>query len=248
MRLAIVSDVHLRDPRSARQHAFVSFLDELEADHLVLLGDIFHSWSGQRATPPAAVAPVCAAFMRLRQRGLPVTFLRGNHELQAGSYLQETLGWSVKGVHLHQLWGAPLLLAHGDEADRRPLYRTLSWALRSHGFEWLMDALPEARAESFLAGLAGSGDAVDARDPVLVAAQRRWAGAHLRRGAAAVVLGHSHVAGLHDLPDGLVVHTGAWAGLRTWVSVVPGRLSLLRRAAGGADEVLDARAWPPVVP
>ena len=248
MRLAIVSDVHLCDPGSARQRAFVAFLDALDADHLILLGDIFHSWSGQRATPPAAVAPACAAFMRLQQRGLPVTFLRGNHELHAGAYLRETLGWSVKGVHRFPLSGAPLLLAHGDEADRRPLYRTMSWALRSRGFARLVDALPEARAESFLARLAGSGDAVDARDPVLVAAQRRWAEAHLRRGAAAVVLGHSHVAGLHDLPDGLVVHTGAWAGLRTWVSVVPGRLSLLRHVAGGSDDVLDARAWPPSSP
>ena len=131
MRTAIVSDAHLHDPHSARQREFVGFVDGLEADRLILLGDIFHAWGGFAATSPLCVGPALKAFRRLHGRGVPVTFVPGNHELRAGSLLEEQLAWTVREAHLDDAPGRRVLFAHGDEADTRAGYRGLSRLLRS---------------------------------------------------------------------------------------------------------------------
>jgi len=244
MRLAIVSDAHLHDPRSLRQRAFVSFLGGLETDRLVLLGDVFHAWGGVGALPPPSVAPACDALERLRSAGLPITFIPGNHELRAGAYLRDRLGLEVRGAHVDDSTGSGLVLAHGDEGDSRLGYRFARGLLRSPPFAWVLKRMGPIRAQSLLERLAGDAAAVDGRDPELVQLQRSWAARHLSREVLAVVLGHSHVAGLHDTAAGLVVHTGAWAGQRTWVEVADGRIALMRWHPAGSD-LLDARAWPP---
>ena len=242
MRLAIVSDAHLHDPGSPRQRDFVRFLDGLRFDRLVLLGDIFHAWGGVGGAPPAALGPTCAALERLRSRGLPVTFIPGNHELRAGPYLRERLGLEVRGVHIDRSTGRGLVLAHGDEGDHRLGYRITRAGLKGRPFAWALRSLGPSRAQALLDRLAGSAAASDRRDAELVRLQRSWAARHLSERSPAVALGHSHVAALHDLPGGVVVHTGAWAGQRTWVEVGGGRIALMRWAAG-ASAVLDARAW-----
>lgn len=244
MRLAIVSDAHLLDPGSRRQAAFISLLDGLDAERLVLLGDIFHAWGGEGTATPPGVAGALAAFARLADRGVPVTFVPGNHELQAGPHLESTLGWAVRGPHPDTSTGATLLLAHGDEAERRFGYRAVRATLRSRPFTSALRGLGPHRSQALLERLAGSAVAFEGRDARLVAQQRAWAARALGQGADAVVMGHSHIAGLVDTDRGLVVHTGAWAGLRTWVLVGGGALRLMRARSRG-HEVLDARAWPP---
>jgi UDP-2,3-diacylglucosamine pyrophosphatase LpxH len=242
MRLAIVSDAHLHDPTSRRQREFVEFLECIDADALVLLGDIFHAWGGLEGHGPDSVGPTLRAFEAVRDRGIPVTFVPGNHELRAGAVLRETLGWRVRGAHTEDVGGVPVHLAHGDEADVRLGYRVLRRGLRSRVFLGALDTAAPARAQQLLERLAGDGTATARRDPELVWLQRAWAHKRLAEGARAVVLGHSHIAGLVDTPDGLIVHTGAWAGLRTWIELDAHGVRLLRRVAR-QDEVLDARSW-----
>lgn len=243
MRVVIVSDAHLSDPRSDRQADFVGFIDGLRDTRLVLLGDVFHAWAGLEGEPPAAVGPALAAFARLKKRNVPVTFVPGNHELRAGAYLSSTLGWTVRDAHTDRSLPRSVLFAHGDEADSRAGYRAVRRVLRSPLFLRLLDGLPPAGAQGLLDRLAGSPVALLERDPDLVALQRRWACRRLAGGVSVVVMGHSHVAGFVDMNEGFIVHTGAWAGLRTWVTVDERGVRLLRREAAG-DAVLDARRWP----
>ena len=243
MRVAIVSDAHLSAPCSQRQEEFVAFIDGLEDTRLVLLGDVFHAWAGLAGDPPLAVGPALAAFARLKDRAVPVTFVPGNHELRAGHHLSTALGWTVRDAHVDRWWGRSVVLAHGDEADGRAGYRLLRRVLRSTVFLGLLDRMPPDRAESILARLAGDPSALLERDAELIGLQRRWAQRQLAGGASAVVMGHSHVAGIMDMDGGFVVHTGAWAGLRTWVSVDDAGIRLLRRESD-LDVVLDARRWP----
>jgi UDP-2,3-diacylglucosamine hydrolase len=243
MRLAIVSDAHLHDPRSPRQRSFVSFMGALDVDRLVLLGDVFHAWGGVGERPPPSVAPACEALQAIRARGLPITFIPGNHELRAGVFLRERLGMDVRVAHVDRSTGGGLVLAHGDEGDDRLGYRLTRALLKGRAFGWTLDQMGPSRAQALLERLAGSATALDRRDAELVRLQRAWAARRLSAASPAVVLGHSHVAGLYDLADGVVVHSGAWAGLRTWVRVGDGRIALMRWRPSGS-EVLDARPWP----
>lgn len=244
MRLAIVSDAHLAQPDSARQRHFVAFLDGLRADRLVLSGDIFHTWAGTERSAPPSVAPACHAIARARERGMSVVFVLGNHELGGGPYLEDQLGLAVRPAHVDDSTGCALLLAHGDEGDSRVGYRLTRAALRGRAFAGGLRRLGPSRAHGLLLRLAGSAIAEDRRDAGLVARQRAWAARQLVGRARGVAMGHSHIAGLVDTRAGLIVHTGAWAGLRTWVSVRDGRLALMRWSPAGSD-VLDARRWPP---
>jgi len=243
MRVAIVSDAHLSDPCSDRQAAFVGFVDGLRDTRLVLLGDVFHAWAGLDGAPPAAVGPALEAFARLQERNVPVTFVPGNHELRAGAHLSTALGWTVTRAYTDRSLTRPVLFAHGDEADSRAPYRVVRRVLRSSAFLRLLDGLSPPRAQALLDRLAGSPAAHLERDSELVALQRCWARRRLADGASVVVMGHSHVAGIVDMDDGFVVHTGAWAGLRTWVAFSGDGVRLMRRETDG-DVVLDARRWP----
>jgi len=244
MRVAIVSDAHLSDPRSDRQADFVGLIDGLRDTRLVLLGDVFHAWAGLEGDPPMAVGPALEAFARLKERNVSVTFVPGNHELRAGAYLSTALGWTVMHAHTDRSLPRAVLFAHGDEADSRVGYRAVRRVLRSPLFLRVLDGLPPAGAQGLLDRLAGSPVALPERDPDLVALQRRWACRRLSGGVSVVLMGHSHVAGFVDVNGGFIVHTGAWAGLRTWVTLDRDGVRLLRREAGG-DVVLDARRWPP---
>src|SRR5262245_13991275 len=92
-RALFVSDCHLgagtpREDR-ARQDRLVTFLETeaATASRLFLLGDLFDFWFEYRHAVPRGHLRVLGALARLTKAGVPVTFLGGNHDFWADSYL-----------------------------------------------------------------------------------------------------------------------------------------------------------------
>lgn len=223
MRLVVVSDAHLLGPEDPEQRAFCAWLGGLEADVLVLLGDILHagwSWAGR---PQVRHAEVFEGLAEVRRRGTRVVFVPGNHDF---GLVPE--GVEVEGAHRVRCDGLCLLLAHGDEPDRSFGYRGLSAVLRGRPFGALVDALGPERGTALLDRLAGPRHGPEVAAPeALVSAQRAWAAAALEDPELnGVVMGHSHVLGEVPLAGGTLWHTGAWLGLRSWLDVVDGRARL----------------------
>ena len=239
MRAAIVSDAHVA-AADLRQWTLVKWIDGLDVDRLVILGDLFHAWWGWPGHVPALVAPVCNALRRLRARGVALTFVPGNHDFFPGQFFTDELVADVTGEHERPLGGLTACLAHGDEADRSLGYRALRRVIRGPAAGRALGALGPRWGQPVLNGLAGTGEVRSAARSSLVSAQQRWSAHRLRRGADAVFLGHSHHAALVRLSDGLVVHTGAWAGLRTFVTVEDRTVQLWRfGSAASEQEILD---------
>lgn len=222
MRVALLSDAHLRGPEDPNQALLLRFLATLEADRVCLLGDVFSHWWHFGRTPFSAYAPVIEALRRF-----PLVFVPGNHDWHAASFFRGELGATV-GDPVREHWdGLAVHLAHGDEADRSPGYRLTARVLRGRPFARMVDAMGPTRAWRFLGRLAGAPHAGEA--PVaLLSAQEAQARAHLREGADLVVFGHTHAPGLVRFPEGVYVNLGDWVRHHTWLRVDDGVPELMR--------------------
>lgn len=222
MKLVILADAHLEGLHDPSQAALVNWLDRLEADELVLLGDIFHHWWGFPGAVATEYIPVCAALLRLTGRGIPLTCLRGNHDFALGPFFRETLGACIRGPHARTIDGVTYYLAHGDEADRSYRYRTARAVIRSRPFAVLIRAIGPAPAQALLRRLAGASRDRPAEPARLLQAQRTWAAERIAEGARYVVLGHAHAPGLIDLGRGTVICAPDWASQRRWLEIRDG--------------------------
>ena len=233
MRVALLSDAHLRGPQDPNQALLLAFLAGLEVDRLCLLGDIFQNWWHFGAAPFDAYRPVVDALRRF-----DLVFVPGNHDFHAARYFADELRAEV-ALSVTDTWdGLPVHLSHGDGADATLGYRAACAVLRGRPFATLVDAMGPDRAWRFLAWLAGQPGGEP--NPMLLAAQARdaaeWLGQRPETDPPGlVVVGHTHAPGTHALPCGTLVNLGDWVRWHTWLLVEDGVPTLQRRAADGHD-------------
>lgn len=221
VRAAIVSDVHIGRLNDAHQHHFVRWLDALDAEQLILLGDVFHWWWGVEGLVLAEFVPVLAALERVRRRGIPICYVPGNHDFALGPFFKESLGVTVS-PRVEASWGGRrFLLVHGDEPDTSLGYRFTRRALRGRPFAALMRLAGPRRAQAIGERLAGGSRAMggDSPNPRLLKAQEDWAQARIDEGFDVVVMGHSHAPGVHALRAGTLVNLGDFVHHFTWLAV-----------------------------
>ena len=116
------SDTHLglRVGRTAddRERLFVRWLDEVSADAegIFLVGDIFDFWYEYKRVVPRGFTRLLGKLSGLTDRGIPVLFFAGNHDLWAYDYLRSECGVTLhRGpFELFDLYGQKVLVGHGD--------------------------------------------------------------------------------------------------------------------------------------
>lgn len=116
------SDTHLglRVGRTAddRERLFVRWLDEVSADAegIFLVGDIFDFWYEYKRVVPRGFTRLLGKLSGLTDRGIPVHFFAGNHDLWAYDYLRSECGVTLhRGpFELFDLYGQKVLVGHGD--------------------------------------------------------------------------------------------------------------------------------------
>ncbi len=137
--LYFMSDAHLgARPAAAearerrRVHDFLAWLPG-RARTLYVVGDLFDFWFEYRTAIPRDLFSTLAALQHLRQRGVEIVVLNGNHDFWLGSFLHESLGiTTVDGALPVTAQGRRLWLHHGDGLVGGDLgYRMLRGVLRS---------------------------------------------------------------------------------------------------------------------
>jgi UDP-2,3-diacylglucosamine hydrolase len=226
MKILIFSDVHLQVGEAGRpgRERFIAFLrsiDPAEFDRVIILGDLFDFWFEYRHVIFSGYFDVLRAFADLRDAGVAFDFICGNHDLWAGRFLRDELGFSIHPDRLMlDLDGARVLFVHGDGINPRDVsYRIYKRFAQFSPVVWLFGLLHPDWAMRLAQGVSHGSrrmfQADDLSQGTEVEPLREHAKRVLAAGEADVVFsGHCHYPQHMEFPTpngpGTYINTGDW--------------------------------------
>jgi len=233
--VVFLSDAHLgaeaREREASREARLHSFLESLpgRASRLVIVGDLFDFWFEYRTAIPRRFFPTLAVLQRLRESGLDIQYLNGNHDFWLGSFLHESLGIrTTENPIVVEEQGRRLWVHHGDGLVGGDLgYRVLRRVIRNPVSIRLYSLLhpdlgiPFARTVSRWSR--------HSRATPELRAERLWHEIALPRfaeGYDGVLIGHFHHAYERREGGREFFILGDWIRNFTWVELAEGRLTL----------------------
>jgi UDP-2,3-diacylglucosamine hydrolase len=231
----IIADAHLgaesgerERARAAKLHAFLDSLPG-RARTLIIAGDLFDFWFEYGSAIPRQHFATLAALRRLREAGVAITYMNGNHDFYLGAFLADEIGVTTHdgalplNVQNRRLW-----IHHGDGLIGGDTgYKILKRVLRSPAsigfYRWIHPDLGIPLAHWV------SGRSRHARDPAHFPIERLWsevAQPRFAEGFDSVVIGHFHHA-IDRREDGRqLVVLGDWIGQFTYAVLSGGELTL----------------------
>ena len=230
-----VADAHLGvDPadreagRAAKLHDFLNSLPGRAAS-LYVVGDLFDFWFEYRTAIPRRHFPTLAALARLREAGVEVSYLNGNHDFWLGTFFRDSLGIrTIDGGTLVEAQGRRLWVHHGDGLVGGDLgYRMLRGVLRSRAGIALYGLLhpdlgiPLAHAVSRWSR--------HSRGEAALEPDRLWreiAEPRFAEGCDGVLIGHFHHTYERREPGREFFVLGDWIDRFTYAELSDGRLEL----------------------
>ena len=242
----VISDAHLGFAHDDVERSLLAFLDELpqRAGSLLINGDLFEFWFEWRTVIPRHAYRVLAALTRLREAGLPIVMIAGNHDCWGGEVLREDVGLDyVVGPWEGTLGGWQARVEHGDglreREDRR--YRALRRVLRNRLAIRAFRALHPDWATSLAMNSSHASRTYGARDGGRGLQRVAEASLAERPSVELLIYGHSHVPALTRVSRRQVyANAGSWLGDRSFLRVTDERIEL-RKWDGSTDGVyLDA--------
>lgn len=242
----VISDVHLGHASADTERSLIAFLRALpeRAGSLLINGDLFEFWFEWKSVVPRSSVRALAALMDLRDAGIPVTMLAGNHDCWGGDVLRDAGVNFQFGPWTGSLAGWRAKVEHGDGLrDREDRgYRALRYVLRNRLAIRAFGALHPDLASRLAMGSSHASRSYQPRD----------AGSGLRRVAEQtlaadlslelLIYGHSHVAALERMASGNVyANAGSWLDAPTYLAITPERIALRRWL--GSTEGPDLHAF-----
>jgi UDP-2,3-diacylglucosamine hydrolase len=151
-KIFFLSDFHLGAPNHTqsiiREKIIVEFLDQIEhqASEIFILGDLFDFWFEYKHVVPKGYVRILGKLARLRDKGIPIHFFVGNHDMWMRDYFQQELDIPVyMEPHLFERNGKKMWIGHGDglgPGDER--YKLLKRIFRNPFCQWAFGSLPPA--------------------------------------------------------------------------------------------------------
>jgi UDP-2,3-diacylglucosamine hydrolase len=246
----VISDVHLGHASADIERLLVSFLRSLpgRASSLLINGDLFEFWFEWKSVVPRSGVRALAALMDLRDAGVPVTMLAGNHDCWGGDVLRDAGVDFQLGPWSGRLGGWRARVEHGDglRAAEDRGYRALRRVLRNRLAIRAFGALHPDLASRLAMGSSQASRTYQPKDSgrgLRAVAQSTLAA---DPALELLVYGHSHVSALERMPSGNVyANAGSWLDAPTFLAVTPERIAL-RSWLGSTEspdlDALDRRA------
>jgi UDP-2,3-diacylglucosamine hydrolase len=242
-----MSDAHLGFARDEVERAVISFFRHVAGSggSLLINGDLFEFWVEWKSVIPRRGFRAVAALADVVDAGVPVTMIAGNHDCWGGEVLRKDVGVDYRfGPWDTELAGWRAHVEHGDGLrpveDRR--YRALRAVLRNglaiRSFRWIHPDLSTPLASHS----SNTSRTYSARDEGrgLREAATRIEKAHPE--ADLILLGHSHVATLEQLPGGaLYGNAGSWLDAPTFLRITDETVAL--RQWDGSAESADLHTF-----
>lgn len=207
----MVADAHLGQVPASVGTAFHAFLDDVPkpGDHLVVTGDLFDFWFEYNTVIPRKHFATVAKLQAVRARGIPITFVGGNHDRWGGSFFRKDLGIEFFGGEAElDLGGRRAFVAHGDGLTEQHWTGTLMHRFTRHPATIAVFRVLHPTIGFWIADLFSRHLADNTKDRAVLdrasAAQRRWAANFLAKhpDVALVIMAHTHRPVVDRLPDG----------------------------------------------
>jgi len=231
----IVSDTHLGVASPQIERSFVAFLRGLAGDarSLVINGDLFDFWFEWKTVIPRRSFRALAALAELRDAGIDVLWVAGNHDCWGGEILREDVGVQyVIGPWEGSVAGWKVRIEHGDGLrDREDRgYRMIRPIMRHPVAIKAFRLIHPDWASRLAQGSSNASRTYRARDEGR--GLRAYAEGQLAKAKDIdlLVYGHSHVATLEKMESGNVFgNAGSWLDAPTYLRIT--------------DEAIELRQW-----
>ena len=211
---------------------------ESEVTKLYLLGDIFDQYIEYKHLVPKGFIRFMGLLAEWTDRGVPITYLTGNHDPWHQDYFERELGVRL----VRQGFAEPLLdrhvyMNHGDIiASRFPMYSWIKGVLQHPIPVNLYRALLPGDAGFRLANWVNRRLHTDVIDHEVVEKLRNHAHELLKHESYdVVIMGHSHCAERVVFPTGAYINTGCWRLQRTFACMREDSLDLFQWDDGCAE-------------
>jgi UDP-2,3-diacylglucosamine hydrolase len=144
-KIYFASDQHFGAPTAElsfpREQKFVSWLDEIkgDAEALFLLGDLFDFWFEYKTVIPKGFVRLQAKIAELTEKGIPIHFFKGNHDMWMFTYFQKELGVQLHSEPVEREFnGKRFFIGHGDGLGPGDYnYKLLKKVFTSKVCQWL---------------------------------------------------------------------------------------------------------------
>lgn len=212
-----VADMHLQRSQPATWAGFHHYLANTQAQHILILGDLFEVWVGDDALLESGSfeAEVASALQRTSQSGKKLYFMHGNRDFVIGPAFAEFTGVQLLqdpcilriGAQTADKPAPHWLLSHGDALCTDDLrYQQFRAISRNPAWQqqFLVQSLAARRA--FAASIRSEsenqkqGQSLDSYVDLNTDATRSWL---TELNSKTLIHGHTHQPAVHDLGDGL---------------------------------------------
>jgi UDP-2,3-diacylglucosamine hydrolase len=242
----IVSDAHLGVASPQVERSFVGFLRGLagEATSLVINGDLFDFWFEWRTVIPRASFRALAALSYLKDSGIEILWVAGNHDCWGGDILRDDVGVSyIVGPWTGSIAGWNARIEHGDGLREREDrgYRMIRPILRNPIAIKAFRMIHPDWATRLAHGSSNASRTYRARDEGR--GLRALAAAQLEReqDLELLVYGHSHVPALERIgTKGIFANAGSWLDAPTYLRVTDESVELLEWNGSTQGKCLDS--------
>ncbi|HZE09708.1 MAG TPA: UDP-2,3-diacylglucosamine diphosphatase [Gemmatimonadaceae bacterium] len=242
----IVSDAHLGVASPQIERSFVGFLRGLagEAASLVINGDLFDFWFEWRTVIPRASFRALAALSYLKDSGVEILWVAGNHDCWGGDILRDDVGVSyIVGPWTGSIAGWNARIEHGDGLREREDrgYRMIRPILRNPIAIKAFRMIHPDWATRLAHGSSNASRTYRARDEGR--GLRALAAAQLEReqDLDLLVYGHSHVPALERIgTKGIFANAGSWLDAPTYLRVTDESVELLEWNGSTQGKCLDS--------
>jgi len=143
------SDFHLgvdaRRTSKERERQIVRWLNNIQDDAaaIYLVGDVFDFWFEYQSVVPKGYVRLLGKLAELRDKGVPIYFFTGNHDMWVFRYFEEELGIPTYRAPIRrEIMGKRFLIGHGDglgPGDRG--YKLLKRVFADRTCQWLFERL-----------------------------------------------------------------------------------------------------------
>jgi len=230
------SDVHLgagsKKEEQLKEERLIKFLNAIKhhASEIYILGDLFDYWFEYKTVVPKGFYKLFTMFSELRDNGVRLFFIAGNHDYWIGNYFRDEFGMEIHYEPFEKvILGKRFYLHHGDGLIKNDVgYKILKCILRNRVnivlYSWLHPDCSSkiARWSSRKSRNYTSNRQYEEDGMVKFAAEK------IKEGFDFVVMGHNHQPGMTPLGNGIYVNLGEWMEKPTY-GVFDGEKMVLKK-------------------